>query len=577
MTDLPIQSESKAAQTRVIQAAYTAAMMPQELDSFHESAADFVDSALNVRDDTIAIEQIETAISGLSQHVEHAADLLVKRLPYAQGEKAARRYISEDPRPSALISKDGRIEFQNDCTNSFGFEIDKTLSNYATDSKETRRLETFLEVKDGTAITVRLGYHATRFVLSPVLAEAGVLKYRLTALRPLYEKHIGDQVTRDFSLTPSEQLILEGLIQGKKLTVISEQRCRSIETIRNQLKSVLSKTGMKSQADLVSLYNMYAHQTSWAESTSDFEPETASNILRRKSFFLEDGRTISVTFAGPRSGRPVLYLNTILTGNEVPDALMRDLLKRKIQLIMPWRSGWETSSPYADLKSMSPITYLNKTVQDLLYLMDELGLERLPCLAANSGLIPACALATKAPKRISGIFSVSPSLPLLNIRSLSLRPRQQRIYLAFARYAPSVVRAYCRFATAKLDAGFDEEHGENFFKDQPRDLTTSRDPEGKRHLRRALAAVREQGVDAMAMDMMLEAAPWQNCIADLSCPLHFTIGEDDRSFAQNELDDFFLKFPDVRLETIKDAGHLALLQKGGVIIDRLCEFMESLH
>ena len=67
------------------------------------------------------------------------------------------------------------------------------------------------------------------------------------------EKHLADL----FGLTSAEAQVAIGLLGGKKLEEVAEQRMVSLGTIRSQLKSILRKTETDRQADLVrSLLNI---------------------------------------------------------------------------------------------------------------------------------------------------------------------------------------------------------------------------------------------------------------------------------------------------------------------------------
>jgi DNA-binding CsgD family transcriptional regulator len=56
-----------------------------------------------------------------------------------------------------------------------------------------------------------------------------------------------------YGLTPAEQAIAEGLLRGKNLEEIANERAVGRETVRTQLKSLFDKTGTNRQAELVRL------------------------------------------------------------------------------------------------------------------------------------------------------------------------------------------------------------------------------------------------------------------------------------------------------------------------------------
>ena len=66
------------------------------------------------------------------------------------------------------------------------------------------------------------------------------------------------QVARLFNITPAEKQLLSELIKGASLREAANHLNVSIHTVRNQLKSVLSKTRRHSQAQLMTLVTRMA-------------------------------------------------------------------------------------------------------------------------------------------------------------------------------------------------------------------------------------------------------------------------------------------------------------------------------
>ncbi len=60
-------------------------------------------------------------------------------------------------------------------------------------------------------------------------------------------------VQRTFDLTPAETEVTTCLMEGRSLQEIAGQRGVRLSTIRSQIKSILSKTGVNRQIDLVRL------------------------------------------------------------------------------------------------------------------------------------------------------------------------------------------------------------------------------------------------------------------------------------------------------------------------------------
>ena len=62
-----------------------------------------------------------------------------------------------------------------------------------------------------------------------------------------------DILKRAFDLTTAEADVVQSLVECCSVKEIAEQRSRSVDTVRAQIKSILSKTETRSQVELVRL------------------------------------------------------------------------------------------------------------------------------------------------------------------------------------------------------------------------------------------------------------------------------------------------------------------------------------
>jgi DNA-binding NarL/FixJ family response regulator len=57
-----------------------------------------------------------------------------------------------------------------------------------------------------------------------------------------------------YSLSPAEAAVLRGLVDGKDLKELAAERQTSVNTVRNQVSSLLDKTSTSSQRELIGLF-----------------------------------------------------------------------------------------------------------------------------------------------------------------------------------------------------------------------------------------------------------------------------------------------------------------------------------
>ena len=570
------QRDPDAIATEIVRAAYSTSVLPQEFHAFNVAVSQLLEARPESAPDDAELDRwLKQQVTSVESHVTHALDLSERRDPAVLQAPGARRLVLEDPRPSALLRPNGRIYLANATAQALGLDVGVPITRLLDDGQSRKRYEAFANAEGNgfgasiPMVTVALTPSQSRFTLTRVVGDDGSVVFRLTALRAAFEAAIGERMAADFGLTPSEVLVLAALVEGKKLGELAETTGKAIGTLRNQLKSSFAKTQMSSQADLVSLYGIYARQQTSFPLPQHASATQQSPIVQKASITLEDGRRMRCTFAGPKSGRPVMYLNAVLTGHELPDPFLAGLVKAGIRLVIPWRAGWEHSDPYPDMQALSPASYIERTVTDLVDIADQLKMDRFACIASNAGVVFAYALANRCPDRVASLTAFSPIMPIRSASDLRARGRQQRPYLVFARYAPSLVRAYCRFSIAKVDAGFDEEHAELFFAEDLADLATVRTESGKAHMRRAIADARLQGVDAMALDIVLRASKWHRYLQGVTCPVHLICGAQDTSIVPSQVERFVSDLPQTTVEWFEDAGNLIILQKPAALADSI--------
>ncbi|MGR3590925.1 MAG: helix-turn-helix transcriptional regulator [Limimaricola soesokkakensis] len=75
----------------------------------------------------------------------------------------------------------------------------------------------------------------------------------LTVIEPGAPGALDEDLTKLFELTPAETLVLRRLCEGLSMAEIAAMREVSVNTVRNQIRSLFEKTGTRRQAELVAL------------------------------------------------------------------------------------------------------------------------------------------------------------------------------------------------------------------------------------------------------------------------------------------------------------------------------------
>lgn len=214
-----------------------------------------------------------------------------------------------------------------------------------------------------------------------------------------------------YGLSAAEAQIATALAQGLSLAQIAGARGRSEQTVRTQLRTILSKTGAHSQSDLIrsTLTLLQMAGTGPAGGAAPHPgPDSYAGVSRLDSHILRlpGGRQLEWIEFGAPSGRPVLYLHSDWGLARWPARAERAAQSRGLRILVPFRPGYGLSSPLpAGSAALDGVTATH------IALLDHLGLHNLPCVTCGSDLRFALNLAERRPDLIASALACGPILP----------------------------------------------------------------------------------------------------------------------------------------------------------------------
>ena len=184
-------------------------------------------------------------------------------------------------------------------------------------------------------------------------------------------------VVPDIELSNAELRLLMQILCGQTLRDAAETDNVSYETKRSQFKSLASRTGFKTQSEVIrmslmalnahvldSISHPPAHKPNEINSEQDFLNLFYPGIFRFHKISISAGRTLRVADAGPINGIPVVFAHsqTLPPSNQFQSDW---LVKNNIRLLIPFREGFlnkenSTTSIYDHLKHSA--SELNDTI-----------------------------------------------------------------------------------------------------------------------------------------------------------------------------------------------------------------------
>ena len=382
-----------------------------------------------------------------------------------------------------------------------------------------------------------------------------------------WPRGFSDVLRAAFDLTPAEAEVMRALAEGLALTQIAEARGRSVETIRAQLKAIMSKTETRSQSELVRLTLSTMEMAHFWDDTSNALPATSEGFatLAPRPFhtlILPDGRRMDYLILGDPDGRPVLFLPLDYGLVRWPATAEAEAERRRIKVIVPVRAGYGMATP---LPRNAP--YIVQLLEDHACLLDHLGVRQLPLLALGGDSIKAFAFHAAYPERVKAIICAAGVLPLSRPEQYERMDKWHRFILAGARYTPHLLPFMVKagFALARRLGKRGFVHA--VYGKSQADVDTFEMPE----VFEAMVCGSEVALsethsahDAFAREIIAhETTDWSTEVVGLQgrVPVHFLNGLQDPQVPPATLAEFRAEHPWIDFRIYPDAGQLLFFLK----------------
>ena len=291
-----------------------------------------------------------------------------------------------------------------------------------------------------------------------------------------------DTLLKAFSLSSAESDIVRMIVDCKSVNDIALVRGRSVGTVRNQVKSILAKTGSRSQTELVRIV------MSVMEIATSFDQPYAGEQQRRPSAIInscnglpvadqhfvigQDGRRLEYLILGDPDGAPVFYLQTELGLSRLPAFIEEEARRRNLRIISPIRAGFGQSDPVPKGKK-----FVSQVADDLLTVMDHEGISSIPVISmAADNAFPA-QMHILRPWSVSVIVATSGCFPFVNDQQAARQQRTHRLMHSTARYFPKLLPFVAKASFMAIRKLGKKRFVEKLFADSPADLAVFQNPE----------------------------------------------------------------------------------------------------
>lgn len=395
-----------------------------------------------------------------------------------------------------------------------------------------------------------------------------------------WNTYLGETLEEVFQLTAAERGIVRALVEGKSSKEISTERGTSEGTVRGQIKTVLSKMNARTQSEVIrlvlNLRDVSPGQRLPSNTVGSTSPLASTTWWRDEiwkpyqTLIMPDGRRMDYHIMGPPTGAPVMYSHMGYCLVRWHEPMVRMLYDLNLRIICPIRAGYGSSEnidPKADV--------LAETRGDTLFLLQHLGISRLPYLTQGNDLIFAADFGAHHPDMISEIIGLCarPSLP--GDRHYASMGKWHRFFLSTARHAPHLLRFTTKAAVSMGRRIGSLEMFRQMNKSSSADMALLEDEAIARILEEnaeLIAAPTADITQAYTMEILATEAPWSDLmLAAKGIKTSFINGGDDPATNVATISEYRDAYPWIDIEVIPNAGQLMIYQHYESLLPRVAE------
>ena len=381
-----------------------------------------------------------------------------------------------------------------------------------------------------------------------------------------------------FNLTNAEVLVLRGLVECQTPKSIAEARNRSLDTIRSQIQSILTKTETHSQTELVRI--TLALMDVITSTTDDDDGQISLNEGHGGLEFCPQfpisrpgGRKISHLILGDPRGRPVLFLPVRYGMIRWPASAEARARAMGLKIIVPIRAGYGDSDPIA-----AGADYVDATIDDHVAVMDHFKIQSCPIISMNNDGFIAFTIAARNPGRVSAIINCSGVMPYTKPEQYERMDKWYRFMTANAKFAPHLVPFMVKAGFYMAKRRGKEAFFRSVYENNPVDLAVITQPEVKEALMAgsdialanidtAYRAYAEEAIAHAHYDWGADAEAIRDTV-----PVHFMNGLKDHTVPPETLAEFQEEHDWITYHIYPQSGQLIMLKHWKDVLDLTAKF-----
>lgn len=377
---------------------------------------------------------------------------------------------------------------------------------------------------------------------------------------------LSELLEKTYGITKHEAVVLQSITRGETVAEIAITRKRSEDTIRSQVKSLLQKTALSSQAELVRLTTTLLHSIGDAvvdDANSKAIKRLSLYVLTR--FALPDGRSIHYRLVGSPRGRPFLLLPSGQGFIKWTDEAELELERRNLQMIVPIRAGYGPSSTCPIDENIYDVA-----ADDVIRLVGHLGVKSCPVVALCDDIKIALHTEIRHPGIFTSIIGAAATMPLSTPAQFARLTKFVRYIQTNATYAPRtlpyVSLLFFHMARRLGTRRFLETMMGNCLAD----VSALQNPEIARPLEASTEIVITRHFmahNAWSREIVEFAKPWATLLLKTRTPIKLLAGIGDPFSPIATVREYCKAKPSIELTEVPDAGQTLVYTHHRLVLD----------
>ena len=395
-----------------------------------------------------------------------------------------------------------------------------------------------------------------------------------------WQAALGETLHEVFNLTTAEQGVVRALVEGRDAKAIAAERGTSEGTVRGQIKSILGKMNARTQSEVIrlvmSLRDVSAPSHLVAAGSAQLPVLDTKDWLTTevwkpfKTLTLPDGRRLDYHDMGPVTGAPVLYSHMGYCLVHWHRPMLALAFKHGLRIICPIRAGYGQSD---NLHAKADV--LATTRADTRFLLDHLGILRLPYVTQGNDLIFAADFAAQFPHIVSELIGICARPCLPGDRHYSGMGKWHRFFLSTAKHAPHLLKFTTKAAVALAKRIGSVEMFRQMNQRSPADLALLEDKDLLPVLLANAELIAGKDTDvaqAYAMEILQTESQWSHLLAQCEgIKTWFINGAEDPATDVATISDYREAYPWIDIEVVQDAGQMMVYQHYETLIPRIAK------